>query len=390
MDKQGVQVMKKYLVPVLFVLLLIFPADASAGSKTRAQVLNYLTSLPSQSDKKVLSGQRTGWLNDGTNGRDMYGNNIFGDIYANSGGKYPAILSAEIDYYRGYARTGQDYNLTRLKDHWNAGGLVELTWIASNPGNGNVWTYPPNSPVIDIADVYTPGNSTYDNFRIHMDHVAGALRLLQNDGVIVMFRPFIEMNGGNPLVNPTPSGNWWSGKDYTKFKNLWIYTHDYLTNTKGLTNIIWVYSVISWWGHELDYYPGTNYVDIVGYNYYPFGWDGNYDRFPWVEEYDSLLSLGKPFAFTELGQCPGDSSWEACGGKDTRNIINDIKANFPNTVYWLNWDDNWELGRQANLPQLFADPWVVNRADNPSSTETITWGSGQNKKLSTPARISIQ
>jgi mannan endo-1,4-beta-mannosidase len=317
----------------------------------------------------------------------MYGNNIFGDIYAKSGGNYPAIMGADIDYYGG----GNPYNLSRLIDHWNNGGLVELTWDAANPANNNVWTWPMSTPTLTLSDVYTPGNNTYNNFRSHMVLVGDALQTLRDQGVVVLFRPFHEMNSGNPLkLEGYPSVFWWGGKDYNQFKTLWRYVHDYFTNTRGLTNIIWVYGVSGWWGHELDYYPGTNYVDIVGYDYYPHGWDGNSDRFPWVAEYDTLRSLGKPFAFTELGQCPGDSSWEACGGKDTRNIINDIKANFPNTVYWMNWDDNWELGRQANLPQLFADPWVVNRADNPSGTETISVASGQSKKPSTPARISIQ
>ncbi len=88
MGNQSEQGMKKYLLPVLFILLLIFPADASAGSKTRAQVLSYLTSLPSQSNKKVLSGQRTGFLNDSVNGHDNHGNDIFGDIATNSGGPF--------------------------------------------------------------------------------------------------------------------------------------------------------------------------------------------------------------------------------------------------------------------------------------------------------------
>jgi len=132
-----------------------------------------------------------------------------------------------------------------------------------------------------------------------------------------------------------------------------------------------VYAVGSWWGHGIDYYPGSEYVDIVGYDYYPLGWDGNYDRFPWVPEYDALRALGKPFALTELGQCPGDGSWDACGGKDAANIINDIKTNMPNVVYWMNWDDQWELGRQSNLSQLFADSWVVNREDMPAGTNGV-------------------
>ena len=51
MGKQFEQAMKKYFLPAWFILLIIFSADASAGSKTKAEVLSYITSLPSQSDK---------------------------------------------------------------------------------------------------------------------------------------------------------------------------------------------------------------------------------------------------------------------------------------------------------------------------------------------------
>jgi mannan endo-1,4-beta-mannosidase len=368
MGKQDEKVMKKYLLPVLFILLLIFPAVASAGSKTKAQLLNYLTSLPSQSSKKVLSGQRTGWLNDGSNGHDIYGNDIFGDIYTKSGGKYPAIMGADIDYYGG----GTPYNLSRLIDHWKNGGLVELTWHAANPANNNVWTWPLNTPTVTLSDVYTPGNSTYDNFRSHMVLVGDALQALQDQGVVVLFRPFHEMNNHNATPN-----FWWDGKPAAQYKALWQYVYNYFTTTRGLSNIIWVYAATIYYD-VTEYYPGTEYVDIVGLDYYAD--DG---RFPRVEDYDILLSLGKPFALTELGQCDGGEDWSSCINKDTRNIINDIKSNMPNVVYWMNWDDQWELGQQAYLPELFEDSWVVNRADNPS-------GPTQNKIPVAPTRILIQ
>lgn len=379
MRKRSEQVTKKYFLPILFISFMIFPAGASAASRTKAQVLAYLTSLPSQSSKKVLSGQRSGWLNDGTNGRDMHGNDIFGDISAKSGGKIPAILGADIDYYGG----GTPYNLPRLIDHWNNGGLVELTWHAANPANNNVWTWPINTPTVNLPDVYTPGNTTYNNFRSHLVLVGDALQTLRDQGVVVLFRPLHEMNSGNPLqLVGYPSVFWWGGKDYNQYKTLWKYVFNYFTNTRGLTNIIWVYSVCEWWGHEIDYYPGSDYVDIVGYDYYAE--DG---RFPRVAEYGNLLSLGKPFALTELGQCDGGDDWSSCINKDTRNIINDIKSNMPNVVYWMNWDDQWELGQQTYQSQLFADSWVVNRADNPSGSTGIPV---QINQVSSPAGISIQ
>ena len=370
------QFMRRYFPIVLLILLFFLPYNSLAGSKTKSQVLTYLTSLKLQPNKKVLSGQHTGWLNDGNNGHDMYGNDLFGYIFTKSGGYTPAIMGADIDYFNGNG----PYDLSRLINHWNNGGLIELSWIAANPTN-NQWTWPLNPPSVNLPDVYTPGNMIYNNFHAHMDIVAGALQTLQANGVVVLFRPLLEMNGGNDQY---PSWNWWGGKDTFQFKTLWQYVHNYFTNVKGLNNIIWVYSVQNYWRKELDYYPGSNFVDVVGYDYYPLGWDGNYDRFPYVEEYDTLRFLGKPIALTELGQCPADADWNSCINKDTRYIINDIKSNMPDVVYWMNWDDQWELGLNNYLPQLFADPWVVNRSDNPSGITP-----GQNKVPSSPTGLSI-
>lgn len=43
---------------------------------------------------------------------------------------------------------------------------------------------------------------------------------------------------------------------------------NYLTNTKNLHNILWVYSPDHGRGNRLAYYPGSAYVDIVALDVY--------------------------------------------------------------------------------------------------------------------------
>lgn len=43
---------------------------------------------------------------------------------------------------------------------------------------------------------------------------------------------------------------------------------NYLTNTKNLHNILWVYSLDYGRGNRLAYYPGSVYVDIVALDVY--------------------------------------------------------------------------------------------------------------------------
>ena len=56
------------------------------------------------------------------------------------------------------------------------------------------------------------------------------------------------------------------------FKALWQYVHDYLTETKGVDNLLFAYSPnYPLDGSKENYlatYPGDKYVDIMGYDAY--------------------------------------------------------------------------------------------------------------------------
>ena len=340
----------------LLVLLLCTSVARADGPpqarKTRGEVLSYLAGLPGLPSKKILSGQRIGYI-DGS-GEDR-GTKTFDDISAITGGVLPAIMAFDIamkDRSRG------SYDLSPVIAHWNAGGLVHAVWHAPNPANGNVWKWPLNSPTLDLRDVYTPGNATYDNFRTQLTKVRDAFSALQDHGVVVLFAPFHEANNHNDL----PSF-WWDGKAASVYRALWVYVHDYLTRERNLGNILWVYAATIYYD-VAEYYPGDGYVDIVGLDYH--SWNNRFDSPAAVSNYNDLLVYGKPFAVTELSQCGSETS---CGGADARVLLDDLAAIFPNAVYWYNWDDTKMLrglGNQTHVKELLADERVVVLSDNPS------------------------
>ena len=56
--------------------------------------------------------------------------------------------------------------------------------------------------------------------------------MLKNANVAVLWAPFHEYQ---------PSGwFWWSKGTATQFIQLWQYMYNYLTNTKGLNNLVWL------------------------------------------------------------------------------------------------------------------------------------------------------
>jgi mannan endo-1,4-beta-mannosidase len=352
--------MKKCMSMVFMIVFLFSSIDtASAVVRSKSQVLSYISGLQQKPIEKVLSGQligSIGWPDVG----------LFDQVAAISGGKYPAIMSSDWGFW-GY-QGGYDYSriVPDLLSHWNNGGLIETCWHVNNPVT-NAWNWDDTTPV-NLADVYTPGNPTYNVFKSHMDAVAAGLKMLQDSGAVVLFRPFHEMNG---------NWFWWGDKDPAQYINLWRYVHDYMTNTKGLTNLIWVYCVNRDMGDELAYYPGSQYVDIVGIDYYDAS--GHIYTPP---EYANLLTLGKPFAMTEVGQCaPGTT--QGCTAKDSRFIIEDIRNNLPKTLYFNVWNDVWALTNMNNVTELLADPWVITR-------DEVAVGGTNAIKPSPPMRIFIR
>lgn len=131
---------------------------------------------------------------------------------------------------------------------------------------------------------------------------------------------------------------------------------NYLTGTKGLHNILWVYGPNG--SIDTTYYPGSQYVDIVGADVYGSPSIGK------LSGYDNLPSLNKPFGLTEWGPCPPDG----CSSKqDISQLLSGIKGSMPKTVFWMNWAESFSLDYHLDgTKTLFADPWVITADEIPS------------------------
>lgn len=338
---------------VLFLFLSIFspviafaaPAsDPQATPKTQT-VLDYLTKLPSRTDNKIISGQHTEvW--DG----------LVESVHTTTG-KYAGI--AEIDYHYENSSSGNNDAIS----WWNAGSLINVVAHWNNPatassdsspsagtGAGTAW----DTTNVDFTQLITNGTTLNTNFKAYLDAMATGFQTLSNAGVTVMYRPFHEMNG---------NWFWWGAKDPTQFKNVWIYVYNYLTKTKGLHNILFVYCPNA----TLDstYYPGTSYVDIVAVDIYGAGKNITGP----IAGYSSLSTTfnNKPFGLGEWGPCapsgctsPTDVSW----------LIGALKTYMPNTTFWVNWSMSFALAANSGssvvntgATALLTDPWVITRDD---------------------------
>ncbi|MFM7173945.1 MAG: glycosyl hydrolase, partial [Caldilinea sp.] len=327
------------------------PANPNASPATR-QLLAY---LQAQSDTcAVISGQNigSGWLL-----YDHYDQLV--DGLQRATGRWPALVG--MDYYD-YDDDHTDYAESHppLIEHWNAGGLVTLSWSSPNPWTGgDAW----DTRSADLTELLDPSTTAYQAWRTQLDAIADALADLRDAGVVVLWRPLHEMSG---------DWFWWGTSAHpgnpAPYQALWRQMFDYFTDTRGLDNLLWVYSAT---GDEPGgtipaadfYYPGNAYVDVVGQSVY----SGSLDQFH-IYSYDRLLTLGKPVALAEFG--PGLTWMEPQDGDyDYLILLDRLRNRYPQTVYWLSWNDWVEdsvpvyisIVKNLNAAALMNDPCVTSR-----------------------------
>ena len=120
----------------------------------------------------------------------------------------------------------------------------------------------------DAANATVEGTWENKVFTEDLKNAAAYLKLLRDADIPVLWRPFHEAAGG---------WFWW-GKDAASFKSLWIAMFNYF-KTEGLDNLIWVWTTE---GDDADWYPGDQFVDIVGRDIY------NKETADCVSEYTSI------------------------------------------------------------------------------------------------------
>jgi mannan endo-1,4-beta-mannosidase len=225
-------------------------------------------------------------------------------------GETPVVFSTDF----GFAKPGDtDSYLARpdivqecIRQH-RLGSLITICWHAVPPTADEPITFrkQPNSDSKALASVQgqlldeqfkellTPGTPLYNHWCAQVDAIAGYLKQLQDAHVPVLWRPYHEMNG---------DWFWWGGRTGEfSTERLYRQIFDRLVNHHQLKNLIWVWSVDRVTKPEMaheKYFPGLQYVDVLGLDVYRNDFAQKY--------YDSLekLSGGKPLTLAEVGNPP--------------------------------------------------------------------------------------
>lgn len=234
-----------------------------------------------------------GWKNDGTQYKSDV-NEMSGD--------FPAVYGFEI----GHIELGENQNLDTVnfslmkrlirKAH-KSKGIITISWHPDNPASKkSAWDS------TQAVKYVLKGGALHTKYRGWLLRVANFLNDLKDSKgytIPVVFRPYHEMNG---------SWFWWGQGNCTveEYKKLWKETVDILSNDFNVHNLLYAYSVNTFQTKEeyLKYYPGDDYVDILGVDIYQHGT---------VDDFKAALNnnlnilnkiareKNKPFALTEAG-----------------------------------------------------------------------------------------
>ncbi len=252
-------------------------------------------------------------------------------------------LDSKFSFILRYQTLDEALPLYGLQKAYENHNYVELTLQTIRPGLANALSgnhQDPNASVIyDILDGH------YD------DYLHEYAKQLKTFGHPIIFRLNNEMNGDWCWYSA-----YYTGKDAELYKALWIYIHT-IFNEHDVDNVIWVWNPHDVsrpdfkWNHYMTYYPGDEYVDVIGLTGYNTGtyfpgeqWrDFNQIYDPLYNEYLGLFP--KPFMISEFGS-------NSVGGNKVQwinTMFDSIKKydNIKVAIWWsgIDYDKNGIPGR---------------------------------------------
>lgn len=345
--------------------------DPSLADETDAELTNVNASaqarkvyayLRSQYGTKMLSGvQSGGTANNNENLEAIY----------QLTGRHPAVSDYDFIFLP-YSPTPAgwswkvDYgDISAARDHWAHHGLVSYMWHWNVPTSQAAWekgktgdfdgyAFYCNKTAFDIRRALVAGNWENDFLLQDIEKVAGYLKLLQAEGIPVLWRPLHEAAGNYNIYGGNGAWFWWGRGGAEACKALWKLLRDKLEGEYGLDNLIWVWTLDATPGAEsqyADWYPGNDLVDIVGVDIYEDNTEAKSRQFKAAQ---ALSGGHKMTTVSECGNIPDPQKCFADGESWSWFLVWSLDA----SEYTYNTDSYWKT--------LMSSSRVVTRESIPS------------------------
>lgn len=236
-------------------------------------------------------------------------NTEIGAVFS-AAGRLPAVRFSDLmSYSRSFMGDKPANDDTDLALEWaKAGGLVGYDWTwyspiieegarshyyagASDFNLNDAFTSAPvaalsHEGVAGLFHAGTISRSCYELI-LELDFMAENLKRLRNENAVVLWRP---------LHQAGTRWFWWGNCEPESYIWLWRLMFERFGSYHGLDNLIWV-----WSGQDALYYPGDEYVDIIGEDIYNTDDVSNMPAFVNAGNY---TRRNKFIAMTECGLLP--------------------------------------------------------------------------------------
>lgn len=247
-------------------------------------------------------------------------------------GHYPALNTFDYMHMRYSPADWINYSDISPVTNWaNAGGIVSCMWHWNVPKtmNSGIDDYTATLSETEFDAQKAIEEGTWENgiVKADLETVANMLKQLKEAKIPVLWRPLHEAAG---------QFFWW-GKDAESFKALWKMMFTYFKE-QGLDNLIWVWTSEN--KDDANWYPGDEYVDIIGRDLY------GKTAEECAEEFKALTALygDRMIALTECG-------YYADSNDASKNApIGNIEAQWNNGAAWswfMPWYGNAGEGTEA-------------------------------------------
>ena len=196
--------------------------------------------------------------------------------------------------------------------------ILTFTWHMFSPLYGCGKSFYAKNTEFDIRKVVS-GDETeeYNAFIKELDHIANLLKHFAEAKKPILFRPFHEADG---------DWFWWGKYGVEYASEIYKFAYDYLTDEKGLNNLIWVWN-------SVGAYPGDEYVDIISIDCYGEPKDS---KTCYMDKYEELRKKVSDTKLVALAEC------------DVIPDIEELRENKFPFIYYMTWSKEFCLTEKYN------------------------------------------
>lgn len=313
-----------------YALLLFFVFSLNAQSQSKDEILNYLRTL---GKGHYLFGQQATWVHRENPDMDNP-TNWLKKVFDHTG-----IMPR-------YGCITYDFENNSFPDtEWNE-GVKKIRERGLITGVYTFWANPAGTGMrgeVQIDPIFaSDDNPIKTNFYKQLDRMAANLKWLKDNGIAVVYTPFVELDDRT---------KWHARGGSQNAIRLYRLVHDYFT-AKGLDNIVWAFHTRQSAGALAEYYPGDEYCDVIGKSGYGKGLIFN--EYDWAV--DKKKNAGKIIWWAELGIRDRSDA-----PRDCMDVLSKLESSYPELAGFSFWSDEgfYNVVGNNNGRELMSSPKII-------------------------------